>query len=1278
MNSKNKANYPYLCSNLQNLSLTCISLNVRGLQNEPKRRAQFIWAKKEEVDVIFFQETHSSASVESIWKNQWGSDAFFSHGSSNARGTAILFKQKGRFQIEQQILDPQGRYVWLKIKTQDFQAELLNVYAPTNRDEQLVFYDDLNHLISANHCTRTPLLIGGDFNCILDPKLDKKGGIPIDKSRDKVSGKIIDLLEEFSLIDAWRQVNPNKKAFTWSKENPSKIETRLDMWFIPHDWTALIKYCRIVTSIYSDHKAVKISLQGTGYKSRGKGVWKLNSSILGDVDYVEKIQNLIDQEKQDWKKTDPNHTIQDHFMFWYYLKSMIRFETQRYCTQRAQTLKKRETEVVEQMKHLESNLHTLSEADIEEYKNCKLAYEKMYEKKAQGALIRSRAKWLTEGEKNTKYFFSLEKYNYNQTCIRRLINSDDQTVTNPKDIHEMIWQYYSSLYTEKPKQKAMDSLLEHSWIPKINLSDTQYLETEVTLEEITEALRELPEGKAPGPDGFSVEFYKKFWPDLGPLLLAAYYELYNTDSAFLIGFNDGMIRLIPKPGKNNEQLENWRPITLLNVDYKILSKVMASRIKVVISDIVHPDQAGFIKGRYIGKSIRTILDIIDKCDHENISGILASLDIHKAFDSINWEYAWEMMIQFGFPEQFIKWLKLLYRTPRSCVINNGFLTKNFNLEKGVRQGCPVSPYIFILAFEGLSLAIRHNNDIQGIFIDGSEFKLVQYADDTNVFLKDENALKNLTSIMELFQLFSGLQVNHKKTTIIGLGPWKNQNKTLDLYTMTSNPVKILGIWVSHNKKEMHDRNIGGKIERMKNILNSWHSRGLSLQGRILVLKALGLSQLTYVLTNLVVPNHYLKQIDQICFNFIWNNKKAKVKKDVLIQDYDQGGLKAPDIYTWYYTWKHTWLVRLINMENNPWKTMVTKNLNKIGGLEYLLDCNFDLKQLAVPLKSINEFVVAMLEAYQKIFRIDINETTNQNTIMKQTINNNRYIKIGEKSAYFSNLTRINCDKMEDWLSVNDNGDLNFNEFHKMKNRYGKSLTWFQYCQITAAIPKPWKDAFKFNESKSFVFLELPPPGSETPAKIKERLLAKKSVIPTGIKKWKLLFSTQELSPKFWNNAFIAARRTTKESKLQMLQYKILHRIIPCNRYLFQINVKPSPYCNLCQELDTVEHMFFECKTINELWINLSDWFHATEKTEIQVNLENCLINQRTTDRLKWNFLAIELKQHIYICKMKELKPTFNCYMAKLKQKLLLIKTTLNNQTQLEYFEKRWKTLVASD
>jgi len=276
MNPIKNNDYPYLLANLHNLSLTCVSLNVRGLQNETKRRSLFLWAKKQNANVIFFQECHSCPSVESIWKNQWGSDIFFSHGTSNSRGAAIMFTEKGRFKIISQTIDSQGRYVWLKVKAQEVQPiELLNIYAPTNRDEQLQFYDDISQLISDNHCNNTPLIIGGDFNCIFDPNMDKKGGILIDKARDKVTAKIADILEEFSLIDAWRQVNPQKKAFTWSKQNPSKIETRLDMWFIPHHCLSLIKSCEITTSIFSDHKAIKLSLQGTGYKSRGKGVWKL-------------------------------------------------------------------------------------------------------------------------------------------------------------------------------------------------------------------------------------------------------------------------------------------------------------------------------------------------------------------------------------------------------------------------------------------------------------------------------------------------------------------------------------------------------------------------------------------------------------------------------------------------------------------------------------------------------------------------------------------------------------------------------------------------------------------------------------------------------------------------------------------------------------------------------------------------------------------------------------------------------------------------------------------
>lgn len=206
-----------------------------------------------------------------------------------------------------------------------------------------------------------------------------------------------------------------------------------------------------------------------------------------------------------------------------------------------------------------------------------------------------------------------------------------------------------------------------------------------------------------------------------------------------------VITFIEKKGKDRSFLENWRPISLVNVDAKIMSKVLATRIKNVLPDIIHHNQSGFVKDRYIGETVRSIFDLMDYTLNENIPGLMIIIDFHKAFDSVEWNYLVTCLEAFRFGPDFIRWVKTLYKNIQSCVINNGLTTGYFPLERGVRQGDSLSPNLFVCVAETLAIAIRQNTAIKGILIGKEETKLLQYADDTTAVLSDRDSAHALST-----------------------------------------------------------------------------------------------------------------------------------------------------------------------------------------------------------------------------------------------------------------------------------------------------------------------------------------------------------------------------------------------------------------------------------------------------------------------------------------------------------------------------------------------------
>ena len=258
----------------------------------------------------------------------------------------------------------------------------------------------------------------------------------------------------------------------------------------------------------------------------------------------------------------------------------------------------------------------------------------------------------------------------------------------------------------------------------------------------------------------------------------------------------GIITLIPKEDGSLLDLSNWRPITLLNVDLKIASKAIAKRIEPTLPNLIHSDQTGFGFPLYIyiGENIRLISDIMDYTSLQNLPGIQTSLDFRKAFDSIEWPFIMKTLDHLNFGRGIKRWVNIFYTNIESAVQNNGFITSWFKPSKGVRQGCPLSPYLFILSAEVLSNKIRQEPNVRGIKVFGKEIKLSQFADDTTLFNADIEPLERALKIVGDFGRIAGLFLNVKKTKALWLGKWKNnRNKPLDLKWFHS-PVKILGIF----------------------------------------------------------------------------------------------------------------------------------------------------------------------------------------------------------------------------------------------------------------------------------------------------------------------------------------------------------------------------------------------------------------------------------------------------------------------------------------------------
>ena len=188
----------------------------------------------------------------------------------------------------------------------------------------------------------------------------------------------------------------------------------------------------------------------------------------------------------------------------------------------------------------------------------------------------------------------------------------------------------------------------------------------------------MKNGKSPGTDGFSAEFFKFFWKQIGPFIVRALNEAYR-DGELSATQKEGLITCIPKDNKPKEYIKNWRPISLLNVVYKIGSSCIANRIKQVLPSLVSEDQTGFIANRYMGDNIRLIEDLMHYLNLNNLPGLLLCIDFEKAFDSLSWTFMHKVLKAYGFGESLCQWIVTFYKNIKSTVIVNGNTSEWINI-----------------------------------------------------------------------------------------------------------------------------------------------------------------------------------------------------------------------------------------------------------------------------------------------------------------------------------------------------------------------------------------------------------------------------------------------------------------------------------------------------------------------------------------------------------------------------------------------------------------------
>ena len=922
-------------------TLKFLSLNARGLNDYSKRQTLYDWLRDINCNIVFLQETHYVTDKENIYNARWqGSNYHCFSTSTHSGGVSILFQKNLHFTVHSVYKLDDGRILLINMEYEQNVITLVNIYAPNSENERCKFFKKLASWISQYCLNEENIILAGDFNSS-------------HKAKTKCCKIINDLKYKYNLIDIWDKINPEKEGNTWCDSN-STPQTRIDYIFstknlcYPIEKIFLRKPPDVSNTRMSDHLSF-IFYCTISMNRRGIGYWKMNTSILHDMefckiinDFFENIPEYISKEK------DPQ-------IRWEIIKYKIKDLCIGYSTNKNKDIKTRIKNLEKKLEDIE--LSNSENRNISDRENTEKEINNLYAYRAKGAKVRARAHWIDEGERNTSYFLKLENKHQSQNAINKLIVRG-KSLNENQEILNALSSYYENLYSSNYIAiNEIDQYLKNiKLINSVSDKDKEHCDRTPTIDELAEAVYSMKLNKSPGLDGIPVEFYKMFWKHI------KFYLLESLLKSFEIGElsssqRASVLSLIHKKGSMHN-LDNYRPISLTNCDYKILAFIFAKRLQLLIDKLINKNQTGYIKGRFIGENARLVLDIYDYCEENDTEGILLFADFQKAFDSVEWDFLFQTLQKFNFGKKFLKWIKILYTKPYFHVKNNNWLTRKCKMSRGIRQGCPVSALLFLFVIEILVLKINASENIQGFKLgQRNELKCLQHADDCTLPVKNAESLRAAILIIKNFGKVSGTKLNIEKTEGILLGPLKNSLEYIDGIRMTNDSVKSLGIFLGHDKVSNNEKNWLNKLKEFEKILDSWRIRKLTLFGKCTIINSLIVSKLLYAFTVLENPsNEYIKSINRIIYNFIWG-KRERIKRKSIIRQINEGGLGLTDLECKLKSIKAGWIRRLFDKKNTLRK-YIDNILQSCGiDFEYLLRSNI-----------INPNDLQVLEKFPKFYK----------------------------------------------------------------------------------------------------------------------------------------------------------------------------------------------------------------------------------------------------------------------------------------------------------------------
>lgn len=1242
-----------------------ISWNVRGLGKLAKLKQVLHRLKQFKASIVFLQETHLLSSDLLKIRRRWPGQVYSTSYASNARGVVTLIHKSVPFEVLKITPDKAGRYLILQGSITGVNMNLVNLYGP-NADNPK-FFEEVFLFLSQ---MQGHFLIGGDFNTTLSTNLDRLKGL--DDTHKQCRKTLNNFMQDLDLCDPWRRKYPDKSEFSCFSASTNSY-SRIDYFLVSNYLFPQICDVTYESIVVSDHGPVKLTYIAPK-RVKGPYGWRLHPRWLHDTKFMDFVGASIDE----YFTANTSETTAS--VRWEAFKAYLRGQMISYTSSITNKVDLKIKLLEGRIRNLEKETYE-GNADSgphrEELLLLRAQYNELSLSKAENCLIRLKQTFYEQGEKSGKLLaWQIKKLQASRTINNILTVSGDLS-SDPTEINITFAKFYQSLYTSETTgdYTHQTAFLDDIQSPSLSDEAIEQLDSSLTVEELHEAIVSLKGGKTAGPDGLPIDIFKTFKEKLARPLLDMLEESFHNGT-LPPSLREALITLLPKPDKPLTKCESYRPISLINTDAKILAKALALRLEEHLPVIIHSDQNGFVKNRQAFHNIRRVLNIIHEKRDEKDTCIL-SLDAEKAFDRVEWPYLFDVLRRYRCGPEFCRWVKLLYSEPSAKVITNNMTSEPFGLSRGTRQGCPLSPMLFVMILEPLAISIRNHPGIQGIRISDQEHQISLFADDILLYLSDlKTSIPALVDLLHRFGTFSGYKVNHSKSSILFLNKLERTNPTLQCpFTVAKDGLKYLGINITPLIKDIIPCNYDPIVAQVKDNLDRWMSLPLTIIGRINIIKMNILPKFLYLFQSIpLAPSpSFFSSMRKTFTNFIWNGRRSRLRLTLLYLPYDRGGLQFPNLlYYFRASQLRAAFFWFSESSNLSWVQIERGHARGLTLDRYLYSDSWKrLKR-----DTSNPFVKATINVWYESQGM-FGEGPGMSRFTP--IWGNFLFKPGTFDPGFRRWAQLGLRGISDLYEDNT-----LMSFDSLKRKFAIPQTHlFKYFQIRSFI----RSRLQSYQCPPLSILEdmatANPNSKGNISKIYKKLVHS-SVESSNDKRLAWADDLQtDITEQEWGRACSQAQKISINSRFRLLQYNWLMRIYITPEKLNKFNPDIPDTCIKCgKERGTLYHCLWDCECMRDFWKRVIATVSSIVDKEIPLCPRVCILGLipdtlelRNHERKLVNLCLIHTKRLIARNWKSVYCPSLDSWIGELSSCMAIERLTYIIKRKSHVFHNIWDTFI---